>query len=474
MTMSGSVSNNRKNHHQSKNVKSSIDDPTPEEERKLYEKNEIRLQRRILELEHTNSESHAFVEQAKLNASATNRELQVLKARVQYLEKELDRKNNSEEKAVSEATRLRDEREGNKKDLREKSISATEALQKVNRLEVELHIAQNIVADLRQREIQLEKSASGAKECQDILKQKMIGERESHARDIARLREENRAAKHEVVVANQILADERQKAVANEREIERLRGLDLQLEALQQNFANYAGAKQAQKEAHDEEERALQACVELIGQDVFALPFDESQGEEEVELLLRRLKDAEESMAAEERTRDTLRNTVVGFRDERSGRKQLATLMSRRYNAIQIFACEQRLRQLQLEQQLQEALVQNDEHRVQYEGAMVELSHARSHEQALLQRNSELEQQRRETLKNKDSAETDVKSLRQTIQRMRIANEEQEAAIVDLGTKLKRREYADEKNGGSGGGGADQAALSNTSASLKASLGRRK
>merc|ERR1712000_308802 len=146
--------------------------------------------------------------------------------------------------------------------------------------------------------------------------------------------------------------------------------------------------------------------------------------------------------------------------------------MSRRYNAIQIFACEQRLRQLQLEQQLQEALVQNDEHRVQYEGAMVELSHARSHEQALLQRNSELEQQRRETLKNKDSAETDVKSLRQTIQRMRIANEEQEAAIVDLGTKLKRREYADEKNGGSGGGGADQAALSNTSASLKASLGR--
>ena len=131
----------------------------------------------------------------------------------------------------------------------------------------------------------------------------MLGERDSHSREIARLREENRAARHEVVVANQILADERQKAVANEREIERLRGLDLQLEALQQNFANYAGAKQAQKEAHNEEESALQACVELIGQDVFALPFDEEQGEEEVELLLRRLKDSEESMAAEERTR---------------------------------------------------------------------------------------------------------------------------------------------------------------------------
>jgi hypothetical protein len=334
------------------NVRSSLDDPSSEETRKGYEKNELRLQRRILELEHTNSESHAFVEQAKLNAAATNRELKSLKSRVQSLEKELDGKRSSEEKAVTEATKLRNEREGNKKEIREKSISQTEVQQKVNRLEVELHISQNIVSDLRQREIQLEKASRDAKDCQDILKQKMIGERETHARELARIKEEHRASKHEVVVANQILADERQKAVANEREIERLRGLDLQLEALQQNFANYAGAKQAQKEAHDEEERALQACVELIGQDVFALPFDESQGEEEVELLLRRLRDSEESMAAEERTRDTLRNTVVGFKDERSGRKQLATLMQRRYNAIQIFACQERLRQLQLEQQL--------------------------------------------------------------------------------------------------------------------------
>jgi hypothetical protein len=50
---------------------------------------------------------------------------------------------------------------------------------------------------------------------------------------------------------------------------------------------------------------------------------------------------------------------------------------------------------------------------------------------------------------------------------MRIANEEQEAAIVDLGTKLKKKELA--SRGSSGGGGDDPAASLN---GTRTTLGR--
>ena len=69
---------------------------------------------------------------------------------------------------------------------------------------------------------------------------------------------------------------------------------------------------------------------------------------------------------------------------------------------------------------------------------MVELSHAKMQCDALVQRNTELELQRKELTKNRSAAEADIKALKNQVHKMRIASDEQEKVLVDIGTRLQQ------------------------------------
>jgi hypothetical protein len=409
---------------------------TVSELRRTHEKQYSRLQRRASELESEASGHRQRVELAEQHVAATMREANALRSKLDAQVKMVADLSAVSAQAQSEVTTLRAQLSQLRKEARDHQAVETESQQKLWRVGVELRIAQNVIDELRRREEEASSKREEAAACHDSIAFKLSEERNSHAREIARLNRDVINAKHEARVAQDLLSNERTRTLDNEREIERLRGLDLQLDALQQNFANFTACKEAQREAAVEEERALQTCVELVGSDVFSLPAS-LQTEEQVELWLHQLQELEAKNAAEERTRATLKSTVVGYRDERSGRKQLAALMQRRFNAIQIFACEQRLRQMHLERSLQQTLAEADEHDVQNQGAMEELAHAREQCKTLLERHTALDQQRRELEKARTASEQEVKQLRQVMLKMRVAHEEQESVLLELGTRLQ-------------------------------------
>jgi len=341
-----------------------------------------------------------------------------------------------------EVSSLRAAQQATKKELREKTASEAELQQVKWKLEVELHIAQNVIAELRQREGTLGAEAKEASDCQTIMSSKLQQERREHATEMAALKTQLHEARTEAEVARQVLKSERNKMLEHEREVDRLRSLDLQMDVLEQNFTNYAACKLAQREAVEEEERVLQGCVDNIGRDVFVLPSG-NDSEERVSLYLEKLNAAKAAFDAEERTRKRQKATAVNWKDDRSGRKQLAQTMQQRYNAIQIFACEQRLRQIKLERDNAALQAELDEATERQEALTVELSHAKAQCDGLVQRNTELELQRKDFARGRVVAEQEIKTLKNTIHKMRIANEEQEKVLIDVGTRLQQAKGKD-------------------------------
>jgi uncharacterized protein YdcH (DUF465 family) len=92
---------------------------------------------------------------------------------------------------------------------------------------------------------------------------------------------------------------------------------------------------------------------------------------------------------------------------------------------------------MHLERSLQQTLAEADEHDVQNQGAMEELAHAREQCKTLLERHTALDQQRRELEKARTASEQEVKQLRQVMLKMRVAHEEQESVLLELGTRLQ-------------------------------------
>ena len=336
-----------------------------------------------------------------------------------------------------EVQSLRVAHQGTKKELREKTASEAELQQTKWKLEVELHIAQNVISELRQREDNLGDEAKEASQCQTIMSTKLEEERRERAIEVAELKSQLHEARTEAEVSRQVLQSERNKMLEHEREVDRLRSLDLQMDVLEQNFTNYAACKLAQREAVEEEERVLQGCVDNIGRDVFVLPSG-NDSEERVSLYLEKLRASKAAYDAEERTRKRQKATAVNWKDDRSGRKQLAQTMQQRYNAIQIFACEQRLRQITLERNNADLQAELDESTDRQEALTMELSHAKAQCDVLVQRNTELELQRKDFARGRVVAEQEIKTLKNTIHKMRIANEEQEKVLIDVGTRLQQ------------------------------------
>jgi hypothetical protein len=341
----------------------------------------------------------------------------------------------------AEVAALRGAMQGHKKDLREKTAAEADVQQHVWKLEVEQHIAQNVITELRQREEALQVSATEAQDCQALMATTLKREREGHASGVAQLKGHVRAARAEEEVARQVLKSERTKMLEHEKEVERLRALDLQMDVLEQNFTNYAACKLAQREAVEEEERVLQGCVDTIGRDVFVLPAT-NDSEEKVELYADQLRRTKANFDAEERTRKRQKATAVNYKDDRSGRKQLAGTMQQRYNNIQIFACDQRSRQMALERESTAVVTELGEYKTRQESLTVELSHAKMQCDSLVQRNTELELQRKDLTRARAMAEQDIKLLKNNIHRMRMASEEQEKLLIDVGTKLQQSKGA--------------------------------
>jgi chromosome segregation ATPase len=342
----------------------------------------------------------------------------------------------------SEIQSLRGAQQATKKELREKTAAEAELQQAKWKLEVELHIAQNVIAELRAREEQLNSNSKEANECRELMTANLTRERQVHAAEIASLKSQLAEAQSEERVAKQVLHNERSKMLEHEREVDRLRSLDLQMDVLEQNFTNYAACKLAQREAVEEEEKVLQNCVDNIGRDVFVLPTT-LDSEEKVTLYLEKLKGAKAAFDAEDRSRKRQKATAVNWRDDRSGRKQLAQTMQQRYNAIQIFACEQRLRQIHFERTSDALQVELDEYRTRHESQLVELAHAKTQCDGLVQRNTELEMQRKEFIRGRLVAEQEIKGLKNTVHKMRITNEEQEKVLIDVGTRLQQSKGKD-------------------------------
>jgi hypothetical protein len=376
------------------------------------------------------------------DASTVRRESALLLSRATDERNRTSQAHHAAHALESEIQSLRNAHQVTKKELREKSALEAELQQAKWKLEVELHIAQNVISELRNREEQLTVERRDASDCHDLIQRTLSQERVAHAAEIAALGAQLREAKAAEDVARNVLRSERAKMLEHEREVDRLRSLDLQMDVLEQNFTNYAACKLAQREAVEEEEKVLQSCVDNIGRDVFVLPAS-NDSEERIQLYLEKLRAAKDTFDAEERSRKRQKATTVNWKDDRSGRKQLAYTMQQRYNAIQIFACEQRLRQMQIERASSRLQVEADEYRTRNEALLAELAHAKAQCDGLVQRNTELELQRKEFVRGRVVAEQEIKSLKSTVHKMRISNEEQEKVLIDVGTRLQQAKTND-------------------------------
>lgn len=325
-----------------------------------------------------------------------------------------------------------------KKEIREKNVAETEMQQKAWKLEVELHIAQNVITELRQREQELSKIARDAESCREELQEEVYRLRDDIAFVQSSMTQKVEDAKQELLSAKSMLKDERQKLMAQEKEVERLRIVDLKMESLEQNFTNYAASKIAQREAGEEEERMLGECLEALDKDPFIVPSDK-QGEAQLQLYIRELQSAKEQHEADQRVRSrNAKDSVAATKDEeRSNKKQLVLLLQLRLTEVQLYSCNYRLKQMTLERENRNNNIEIKQLQASQEALLQELSQVRLQCEALAHRNSELEIERKQFIKQRSQTETEVKNLKANAQRLRVSHDEQEKLLVDMGTKLQ-------------------------------------
>lgn len=323
-----------------------------------------------------------------------------------------------------------------KKEMREKGVAETEMQQKTWKLEVELHIAQNVISELRQREGELSKTAKDAEQCREDLQEEVYRLRDEIADIQATMQSKLEDAKQELQNAKAMLTEERQKFMSQEKEVERLRIVDLKMESLEQSFTNYAASKIAQREAGEEEERILGSCLEALDQDPFSIPKDK-EGEAQLHLYIRELQTAKEQYEVDQRIRMRSSNGAKQAEDEQSNKKKLALLLQARLTDIQLFSCKHRLQQMALERQVRNQQIEIQQLKASQETLLQELSQGRLQCEALAHRNSELEIERKQFLKQRSMMETEVKNLKANSQRLRVSHDEQEKLLVDMGTKLQ-------------------------------------
>ncbi|CUG50290.1 Hypothetical protein, putative, partial [Bodo saltans] len=286
-----------------------------------------------------------------------------------------------------------------KKEMREKNVAETETQQKTWKLEVELHIAQNVISELRQREAELSKIAKDAECCREDLQEEVHRLRDEIADNQAQMSRRLEDSKQELTAAKSMLKDERHKLMTQENEVERLRIVDLKMQSLEQNFTNYAASKIAQREAGEEEERMLGACLEALDNDPFTIP-QEREGEAQLQLYLRELQHAKEQYEVEERLRKrggaNGKGSAKPQDDENSNKKKLVLLLKSRLTDIQLFSCRNRLQQMALERQNRNQALELRQLKASQETLLQELSQLRLQCESLAHRNSELEIERKQ------------------------------------------------------------------------------
>jgi hypothetical protein len=393
----------------------------------------------------------ALAQEEAARAAVTRERQQLL----QLLDNERQRVKRMVEESDARAAELHESKDiihSLRKELREKAAVEADLQQQHWKLEVELHIAQNVMNDLRLREEDLSKKAADAKKCQLNLREAIEKERKESALKFAKLEEALRVAKSNEAAAKENLKSERARMLGNEKEVERLRALDTQMEQLEQNFTNYAASKLAQRDAQEDEEKQLQLCVEALMRDPFALPLD-GTAEDEVVLYLESLRSTSAQLEQEDRVRRRSKIMVVGThgsKEDLSGKKQLLHILQERYNQIQIFAAEQRIRQMAVEKETQRVNACYLDLKQEHDRCLQELSMSKVQCESLVQRNTELELERTQLLRNRASAELEIKNLKGNVQRLKIHGEEQEKILIEVGTQLQTAKIANQSLGPDG------------------------
>jgi hypothetical protein len=319
-----------------------------------------------------------------------------------------------------------------KREVRDRTAAETEIQQRAWKLEVELHIAQNVITELRQRECELNRATRDAQACREDLQEEVHRLRDVLSATSNEYEAKLREAHHELGATRSMLAEERQKLLAQEKETERLRIVDLKMESLEQSFTNYAASKIAQREAGEEEERMLGECLDSLEADPFHVPA-EHDGEAQIQLYKKTLLESKEQYEADERVRQRSHSP----NDERTKKKRLYLLLHSRFIEIQLFACNYRLQQMKLERENRNMEIEIKTLQESQDSIFAELSQARVQCDALAHRNSELEAERKQFLKTRTEMETEMKTLRANAQRLRVSHDEQEKLLVELGTRLQ-------------------------------------
>lgn len=384
------------------------------------------------------------------NVAVVARERSGLMQQLQTEKEKIAKLNSTLQERAKEITDLKDHVLALKKELRDKAAEEADIQQRMWKLDVELHISQNVIAELRQREDVLLKEAKDAKQCQGALRDTLTQERDQVATVLAQLREQLQHAKTEQEVAQEVLRSERSRMLENEKEVERLKSLDVQMEALEQNFANYAASKLAQRDASEEEEQTLQRCVDTLEKEAFAMPSS-TEAEEQVQHHLHELESKKAALENEERIRRRNKATIVNFKDERSSKKQLTALLEKRFNEIQIYACEQRLRQIAAENANRVSGIELTEIHRKHDSVVGELEQLKLQCDSLVQRNTELEMERKQLIRARTAAEQEIKNLKSSVQRMKVSGEEQEKVLVEVGTRLQTLRIQNDAKDGTGG-----------------------
>ena len=337
-----------------------------------------------------------------------------------------------------------------KKEMREKTVAETELREKAWKLDVEHHIAQNVITELRQREKSITEQCNDALQIQQALQAEVTKLRDELVEQSLQSQLLIQSATNEKQAAKSMLVHEQRKIEEMEKEMENLRIVALRMESLEQNFTNYAASKLAQREAGEEEQRALNECLDALEADPFALP-GERDGEGQLRLFQKRLAAAKEQFDNDDRIRARAKATSPTFADDRSVKKRLATVLQHRYTCIQLTAVEERLRQLALEQRNREQEIEIKELTGAQEALLSELAQVRVQCESLAQRNMELELERKQFMKARSQSEADIRNLKSNVQRLRVAHEEQEKLLIDVGSRLQSSRMELDNATGSGG-----------------------
>jgi hypothetical protein len=328
-----------------------------------------------------------------------------------------------------------------KKEMREKTVAETELREKAWKLDVEHHIAQNVITELRQREKTIMDQCSDALQIQKSLQLEVNKLRDELVEQSLQNSLQVQAATNEKQAAKAMLLQEQRKIEEMEKEMEQLRVVALRMESLEQNFTNYAASKLAQREAGEEEQRALNESLEALEANPFFLPCA-NDGEGQLQLLQKRLAAAKEQFENDDRIRSRAKATQTTYTDDRSVKKKLATVLQHRYTCIQLTAVEDRLRQLALEQKNREQEIEIKELNGSQEALLADLAQVRVQCDSLAQRNMELELERKMFMKTRAQSEADIRNLKSNVQRLRVGHEEQEKLLIDVGSRLQSSRMA--------------------------------